>query len=64
MLKPYGPSNLAKEGVVRAKVGDRFMCKVDMCNVSYVANWLFQRHLDHEFDLAMGCHVQISLTQF
>jgi hypothetical protein len=25
---------------------------------------LFQRHLDNEFDLAMECHAQISLTQF
>ncbi len=61
MLKTNGPFNLAKEGVVWAKVGDRFickvdMCKVDMCNVSYVANWLFQRHLDNEFDLTMECH--------
>jgi hypothetical protein len=59
MLKPNGPSNLANEGVVWAKVGDRFMC-----NVSYVVNWLFQRHLDHEFDLAMECRAQIILTQF
>jgi len=40
LSKPNGLFEVAKEGLVWAKIGDKF-CKVNTCNVSYATKWLF-----------------------